>query len=67
MNSNDKLPASYTLPAQLVADIWTLLQNVPSGVGADIYVRLRDEIARQNQAATQADASAPSQPFQDAP
>lgn len=68
MNSSaDRLPTTYTLPAQLVADIWQLLQNVPSGVGADIYVRLRDEIARQNQAATQADASAPSQPFQNAP
>lgn len=65
MNSNDSLPASYTLPAQLVADIWTLLQSVPCSAGADIYVRLRAEIQRQN--ATQADASAPSQPFQDAP
>lgn len=61
MNSSDKLPASYTLPAQLVADIWTLLESVPCSAGADIYVRLRAEILRQNEA-TQADASAPSAP-----
>lgn len=60
MNSNDKQPpATYTLPAPLVADIYRIMAQIASGQAARVFVALEDEIARQNEAAK---ATAPSAP-----
>lgn len=55
-NGQAQHPESYTLPADLVANIYQLLAQVPSGNAARVYVRLENEIGRQNAAWQQAQA-----------
>ena len=42
-------PEYYVLPAQLVANIYRLMGQVPAAQGGRVYVQLEDEIGRQNQ------------------
>lgn len=40
-------PDHYTFPAKLVADIYALLQQIPSVNAARVYVQLEDAIIEQ--------------------
>ena len=48
-NEQPKHPERYTFSAELVANIYRLMGQVPAAQGGRVYVQLENEIGRQNQ------------------